>query len=103
MSFAVSSQPLNVPSHGYERRTIMNCRGCGVEVDPSEEQVNATIDQILETSLQDAQKKGGVCPLCGHSKEIPYSHRKSVLFGLLAACLLVGIFVAIVIERSGAY
>ena len=81
----------------------MNCRGCGVEVDPSEEQVNATIDQILETSLQDAQKKGGVCPLCGHSKEIPYSHRKSVLFGLLAACLLVGIFVAIVIERSGAY
>jgi len=39
----------------------MNCRGCGVEVDPSQEQVNRTVDQILETSLQDAQKKGGVC------------------------------------------
>ena len=79
----------------------MNCRGCGVEVDPSEGQVNATVDHILETSLEDAQKKGGVCPLCGHSQEIPQLHRKSVLFGLLAACLLVGIFVAIVIERSG--
>jgi hypothetical protein len=34
----------------------MNCRECGVDVDPSEQQVNATVDQILETSLQDAQK-----------------------------------------------
>ena len=101
MSFAVGSKLLNVPSHGCERTTIMNCRGCGVEVDPSEGQVNATVDHILETSLEDAQKKGGVCPLCGHSQEIPQLHRKSVLFGLLAACLLVGIFVAIVIERSG--
>jgi hypothetical protein len=73
----------------------MNCRGCGVEVDPSQEQVNTTVDQILETSLKDAEKKGGVCPLCGHSKEVPYSHRKTVLFGLLLACLLVGIAVAI--------
>jgi YD repeat-containing protein len=79
----------------------MNCLGCGVEVDPSEEQVNATVDQILETSLEDAQKKGGVCPLCGHSKEVPYSHRKSVLFGLLLTCLLVSIFVGIGIKRSG--
>jgi Cytochrome oxidase complex assembly protein 1/Domain of unknown function (DUF6531) len=79
----------------------MNCRGCGVEVDPSEEQVNATVDQILETSLRDAHKKGGVCPLCGHSKEVPYSHRKSVLFGLLLACLLVSVLVGVVIQRSG--
>ena len=78
----------------------MNCRGCGVELDPSEEQVNTTVDQILEASLKDAQKKGGVCPLCGHSKEVPYSHRKTVLFGLLLACLILGIIVAINIQRS---
>ena len=78
----------------------MNCRGCGVELDPSEEQVNTAVDQILETSLKDAQKKGGVCPLCGHSKEVPYSHRKTVLFGLLLACLILGIVVAINIQRS---
>ena len=78
----------------------MNCRGCGVELDPSKEQVNTAVDQILETSLKDAQKKGGVCPLCGHSKEVPYSHRKTVLFGLLLACLLVSIAVAISIRRS---
>jgi YD repeat-containing protein len=78
----------------------MNCRGCGVELDPSSEQVNAAVDQILETSLQDAQTKGGVCPLCGHSKQIPYSHRKTVLFGLLVACLTVAILVAINVQRS---
>ena len=78
----------------------MNCRGCGVEIDPSQEQVNTAVDQILETSLKDAEKKGGVCPLCGHSKEVPYSHRKTVLFGLLLACLLVSIVVGIGIQRS---
>jgi YD repeat-containing protein len=78
----------------------MNCRGCGVEVDPSQEQVNATVDQILETSLKDAEKKGGVCPLCGHSKEVPYSHRKTVLFTLLLACLLVSIVAAIGVQRA---
>jgi YD repeat-containing protein len=66
----------------------MNCRECGLELDPSEEQVNAAVDQILETSLKHAEKKGGVCPLCGHSKEIPYSQRKSILFSLLIACLV---------------
>jgi hypothetical protein len=60
----------------------MNCRGCGVQIDPSAEQVNTAVDQILETSLKDAEKKGGVCPLCGHSKDVPYSQRKSVLFML---------------------
>jgi Cytochrome oxidase complex assembly protein 1 len=69
----------------------MNCRGCGVEIDPSAEQVNLAVDEILETSLEHAKKAGGVCPLCGHSKEVPYSHRKTVLFGLLVACLLVSI------------
>jgi YD repeat-containing protein len=78
----------------------MNCSGCGVELDPSEEQVNTAVDDILETSLKDAQKKGGVCPLCGHSKDVPYSHRKTVLFGLLLACLLVGVGVALSLYRS---
>jgi YD repeat-containing protein len=78
----------------------MNCRGCGVELDPSEEQVKTAVDEILGTSLEDAQKKGGVCPLCGHSKNAPYSHRKTVLFGLLLACLLVSIVVAISVQRS---
>jgi YD repeat-containing protein len=78
----------------------MNCRGCGVELDPSQEQVNTTVDQILETSLKDAEKKGGVCPLCGHSKEVPYSHRKTVLFGLLSACLLVSVVLWIGVQRS---
>jgi YD repeat-containing protein len=78
----------------------MNCGGCGVELDPSEEHVNASVDQILETSLKDAQKKGGVCPLCGHSKEVPYSHRKTVQFGLLLAGLLVSIVAGVVGYKS---
>jgi hypothetical protein len=77
----------------------MNCRGCGVELEPSQEQVNTAVDQILETSLKDAEKKGGVCPLCGHSKEAPYSHRKSVLFGLLLAWLLVSIVLGVGVQR----
>jgi YD repeat-containing protein len=78
----------------------MNCRGCGVELDPSQEQVNTAVDQILETSLQDAVKRGGVCPLCGHSKDVPYSHRKTVLFALLLACLLVSVVVWVSVQRS---
>jgi hypothetical protein len=78
----------------------MNCNGCGVELDPSEEQVNASVDQILQTSLKDAEKRAGVCPLCGHSKEVPYSHRKTVIFGVLLACLLVSIAAGIVVYRS---
>src|SRR5260370_12912128 len=78
----------------------MNCSGCGTDLAPSEEQVNTTVDQILEISLKDAEKKGGVCPLCGHSKEVPYSHRKTVLFGLLLASLLVMVVVGIGVQRS---
>lgn len=78
----------------------MNCRGCGVDVDPSQEQVNTTVDQILETSLRDAVKKGGVCPLCGHSKEVPYSHRKTVLFSLLLASILISVGVGIGVQRT---
>src|SRR5919198_592346 len=78
----------------------MNCRGCGVELDSTQEQVNVAVDEILETSLRDAEQTGGVCPLCGHSKQVPYSHRKAVLFSLLLACLLVGIGLAMAVYRS---
>lgn len=67
----------------------MNCSGCGVELEPTEDQVNAAVDRVLESSLRDAHKSGGVCPLCGHCKDVPYSHRKSIQFGLLLACMLV--------------
>jgi YD repeat-containing protein len=78
----------------------MNCRGCGTDVDPSLGQINTAVDQILEVSLKDATKQGGVCPLCGHSKEVPYSHRKTVLFALLFVCLVVSIAVGINLRRS---
>jgi YD repeat-containing protein len=77
----------------------VNCQGCGVDLDPSTEQVNTAVDQVLETSLADAKKKGGVCPLCGHSKAVPYSHRRTVLFGLLLASLLIAAAGAISIYR----
>ena len=75
----------------------MNCQGCGTQLDPTLEQVNTAVDQVLEASLKDAEKKGGVCPLCGHSKEHPVSQRKTVIFALLAACLLIGAFLALTI------
>jgi hypothetical protein len=78
----------------------MNCRECGVDLDPSVEQVNAAVDGILESSLRDAEKRGGVCPLCGHSKDIPYARRPPVLFLLLMACLVSG-SVAITIYEAG--
>jgi YD repeat-containing protein len=67
----------------------VNCRGCGVDLDPTQQHVDAAVDQILETSLRDAGKMGGVCPLCGHSKEVPYSHRKPVLFTLLLITVVI--------------
>jgi YD repeat-containing protein len=77
----------------------VNCQGCGVEIDPSLGQVNTAVDEILKTSLADAEKKGGVCPLCGHCKDIPVSHRKTVLFGLLLASLLISAAVATSVYR----
>src|SRR6202166_2348021 len=67
----------------------MNCQGCGIDLDPTQESVDSAVDQILDTSLQDAEQSGGVCPLCGHSKKIPYPHRKPVLFTLLVACAVI--------------
>ncbi len=68
----------------------MNCRGCGTELapEPSLDDVNQAVDEVLQRSIEDAVQTGGVCPLCGHSQYVPVSHRKSVQFALLAACLL---------------
>ena len=78
----------------------MNCRGCGVELDPSSQQVNVAVDQILESSLQDAQRRGGVCPLCGHDKRVPLSQRNSVLFALLLAWVVAVIALTAVLIQT---
>lgn len=69
-----------------------NCRGCGTVLDPSEEQVNSAVDQVLETSLRDAHQRGGVCPLCGHSKAASNSNRTLLKLILLLGCLAMGAF-----------
>ncbi len=66
---------------------MSNCRGCGTVLEPTESEVNHGVDEILGASLQDAVKHGEICPLCGHSKAEPVSHRKSVQFGLLVVLL----------------
>lgn len=77
----------------------MNCRGCGVVLEPSEEQVNTAVDQILHTSLEHARDTGGVCPLCGHSKAIPNTAKKSVLFAMLLACLAALCVVILILQH----
>jgi YD repeat-containing protein len=57
----------------------MNCKGCGVDVDPSQEQVNTAVDKVLETSLADAQRNRGVCLLCDHSQHVPWRHKTGLL------------------------
>jgi YD repeat-containing protein len=69
---------------------MSNCRGCGNVLAPTESEVNQGVTEILEASLQDAVEHGEICPLCGHSKAEPISHRKSVQFSLLLAAVLVG-------------
>jgi YD repeat-containing protein len=66
-----------------------SCRGCGSVLDPTQEEVNQAVDEVLVASLKDAKKHGEICPLCGHSQAQPVSHRKSVQFALLVALLLV--------------
>ena len=86
----------------------MNCRGCGTELDPGQQQVDSAVDQILQTSLKDSQAAGGVCPLCGHYKIDPNSRHKKIFYGILKALLLVATAIEIVFyisrttERSGA-
>jgi hypothetical protein len=71
---------------------VMNCRGCGVVLDPSKEQVDSAVDEVLQSSVTDAKKRGGVCPLCGHPQKASGVHRRTVQFVLLLACLIVGVF-----------
>lgn len=68
----------------------MSCPGCGTDLETVDlkDAVNRAVDEVLEASVADAVKTGGVCPLCGHCKAVPASHRKSVQFALLLACLL---------------
>jgi YD repeat-containing protein len=74
---------------------MSNCRGCGSVLDPTQEEVNQAVDDVLVASLEDAKKHGEICPLCGHSQSQPISHRKSVQFGLLLALFLAASITAI--------
>ncbi len=75
----------------------MSCTGCGstagIEPSPalSQEQIDATVDQVLAVSLADARRHGGVCPLCGHPEQPTRWMRLSssfppVLLVMLFAC-----------------
>ena len=65
-----------------------SCQGCGTVLDPTQDEVNQAVDNVLVASLKDAKKHGEICPLCGHSQAQPLSHRISVQFGLLLALTL---------------
>jgi len=78
----------------------VNCLECGVDFEPTPVEVNQAVDEILETSLNDAVRSGGVCPLCGHSKNVPVSHRKTIQFALLLTCLSILIGIAVVVYQS---
>jgi YD repeat-containing protein len=67
---------------------MSNCRGCGSLVDPTLDEANQAVDEVLTASLKDAKKHGEICPLCGHSQAQPVSHRKSIQFAMLAVLLL---------------
>ena len=71
---------------------MVNCRGCGVVLDPSSEQINSSVDDVLHSSIKDAAKRDGVCPLCGHSQKTPVFRRRIVRFALVVGCLVAGAF-----------
>lgn len=89
------------------RGETLNCGGCGTLLEPTDEQVNEAVDEVLAASLADAHGSGGVCPLCGRSQELPFWNRKTVLFSLMLACVLLALTVLTVLrqisqtERSG--
>jgi YD repeat-containing protein len=74
---------------------MSNCLGCGAVLDPTQEEVNQAVDDVLVASLKDAKKHGEICPLCGHSQAQPISHRKTVQFGLLLAILIIAAVTAV--------
>jgi YD repeat-containing protein len=74
---------------------MANCRGCGTLLEnPTAEEVNQAVEDVLVASLEDAKKHGEICPLCGHSQAQPISHRKSIQFVLLLSALLIATGVA---------
>lgn len=72
-----------------------SCPGCGSTLDPTQQEVNQAVDEVLVASLKDAKKHGEICPLCGHSQAQPVSHRKSVQFALLLATFVIACAIAI--------
>jgi YD repeat-containing protein len=75
---------------------MANCRGCGTVLEnPTQDEVNRAVEDVLVASLNDAKKHGEICPLCGHSQAQPISHRKSIQFVLLLSALLIAIGVAV--------
>ncbi|MBZ5641143.1 MAG: hypothetical protein LAO19_00120 [Acidobacteriia bacterium] len=74
---------------------MSNCQGCGSVVDPTLEEANQAVTDVLTASLKDAKKHGEICPLCGHSQAQPISNRKSIQFVMLAALLLVALVIGL--------
>ena len=77
----------------------MNCNGCGTLLEPTAEQVDQALEQVLAASLADAQGRGGVCPLCGHSQKLPCWNRKTILFSLMMICVLLALTVLAVFHH----
>jgi YD repeat-containing protein len=74
---------------------MSSCRGCGSVLDPTQEEVNQAVDDVLVASIEDAKKHGEICPLCGHSQAQSIHHRKTVQFGLLLAIFIVAATAAV--------
>jgi len=80
----------------------MQCRGCGVELDPGQQQTDVAVDPALRAALKEVQHNGGTCPLCGRFKDVPFWRRRRVLVGLLKVSLLIGtvVEIAFYVSRS---
>jgi hypothetical protein len=68
---------------------MTNCRGCGSLLDLTPEQISQAVEEVLEETSREIKPLPGTCPLCGHSASVPVSHRKSVQFAVLLACLVI--------------
>lgn len=68
----------------------MDCRGCGTQLnDPDIQAVNQAVDEVLQASIDDSRRSGGVCPLCGHSQFVPLWQRRWFQSSLLFGCWVV--------------
>ena len=76
----------------------MNCNGCGTQLtdNPSPEMVNQAVDEVMQASVEDAKRRAGVCPLCGHSHYLPFYARQAFQTAVLVAILIgVGLILAV--------